>query len=262
MEIVCWALYPDIDKLIEAVPKMADEGVTAIEIDLNSSICADNRDAQGIDKLINCLSRAGVRAYSVHAPFDPLSDISSPDDSVHEHGVEGLIGSIEIASILGAERIVVHAGSIVTNGHSQQLERARGVLREVGVIAREAGAILALENLPPQYVGHTPEEIHGLLDGTDAESVALCFDCGHANMSGKFEEYMDALLPKAVIAHVHDNDGGDDQHRFPGQGNINWQRFAEAYQATNRKATIVLECRPPENMLWSEAFHRLRLALG
>ena len=262
MEIVCPAWYRGVEELVEAVPELADQGVTAIEIHFDSTLYVDSRDAHGVDKLIDCLSRSGVRAYSIHAPYGPQWDISSPDDAVHEHGVEALIDSIEIASVLGAERIVVHASDVVTNGRSRRLERARGVLREVGVVARESGAILALENLPPEYLGHTPEEVSELLEGTDPESVSLCFDCGHANLSGRFEEFADALLPLAVTTHIHDNNGAEDQHRFPGEGNIDWRRFAAAYRASGSEATIMLECLPPENMQWSEAFHRLRLALG
>ena len=262
MEIVCPAWCPGAERLIDAIPILADQGVTAVEIGVDFPQYFDHRDAFELQRLMLELASCGVRTHSVHAPFGPSYDISSPDDEVHERGVEALIDSIQLAGVLGANTVIVHASDIATNGRSRRFDRARGVLREVGVVAKESGVIMALENLPPDHVGHTPDEILALLEGTDSESVALCFDSGHANLSGHFTRFVDALLPYAVTTHLHDNDGKEDQHRFPGEGTIDWRGFAAAYRALNCKASIMLECKPPEDVLWSEAFHRLRLALG
>jgi sugar phosphate isomerase/epimerase len=129
-------------------------------------------------------------------------------------------------------------------------------------VAAESGIVLALENLPPGYLGHTPEEMISLLDRTDRGSVGVCFDSGHANMSGHFTEYAGALLPHAVAIHLHDNDGTSDQHAFPGLGCIDWHGFATTYRVLECKATMVLECKLPGDMIWSEAFQKLRIALG
>jgi sugar phosphate isomerase/epimerase len=121
--------------------------------------------------------------------------------------------------------------------------------------------VLALENLPPGYLGCTPEEIISLLDRTDRGAVGVCFDSGHANLSGHFLEFASALLPMAVTMHLHDNDGNSDQHAFPGLGNIDWHAFATTYRVLECKATLIIECKLPEGMIWSEAFQKLRIAL-
>jgi sugar phosphate isomerase/epimerase len=180
---------------------------------------------------------------------------------VHERGVDCLIDSIEFANMLGACMVIVHASDKLSGGSHGRLERARGVLRELSAVAKESGVMLALENLPPDHLGHTPEEIQSLLDGTDPDSMGVCYDSGHANLSGRFLEFTEALLPHAVAAHLHDNDGSEDQHRFPGAGAIDWQAFASAYHRLATNATVVLECKPPDGMLWCEAFQRLRKAL-
>ena len=261
VEIVCPAWYPGIEKLIEAIPVLADQGVTAVEIGVNTPEYFDYRNA-GLQTLLEVLGSSGVRAHSIHAPFGAAYDISSLDDAVHERGVDALIDSIELASVIDADKVVIHASEALNGDKSHRMERARGVLREMGIVASESGIILALENLPPGYLGHTPEEIIALLDGTDRGSVAVCFDSGHANMSGHFVEFASALLPHAVTTHLHDNDGTADQHMFPGLGNIDWPGFASTYRVLGCKATIMLECKPPADMLWSEAFQKLRIALG
>jgi len=262
LEIVCPAWYPGVEKLIEAVPLLADQGVTALEIGVDAPEYFDYRNGAELRKLLDALTSSGVRAHSIHAPFGAQYDISSLDDNVHERGVDSLIDSIELASVTDADKVIVHASDVLNGDPSRRMERARGVLREMGVVASESGIVLALENLPPGYLGHTPEEIISLLDRTDRGSVGVCFDSGHANMSGHFAEFASALLPLAVTCHLHDNDGTADQHAFPGYGSIDWCAFAATYRVLGCKATLMLECRLPEGMIWSEAFHKLRIALG
>ena len=262
LEIVCPAWYPGVKKLVDAIPALADQGVTAIEIGIDFPEYFDHRNGTELDSLISRLARAGVRVHSVHSPFGPQYDMSSLDDSVHERGVDSLIDSIELASLLEADKVIVHASDVLPNGANGRLERARGVLREMAGVAQESGIVLALENLPPGYLGHTPEQIDALLAGISPESIGICFDTGHANLSGRFAEFAWAMLPRAVTTHIHDNDGTEDQHKFPGLGVIDWHGFASAYRGSGTKASIMLECIPPDGMAWSEAFQRLRSALG
>lgn len=262
MEIVCPAWYPGTESLAEAIPVMADQGVTAIEIGIGSPESFERGDSNQLQRLLDALSSSGVRVHSVHAPFGVNYDVSDLDDAIHERGVDALIESIELASVLDADKVIVHASDVVNSDRARRMERARGVLREMAAVAAESGIILALENLPPKYLGHTPEELLALLDGTDRSTVGVCFDSGHANLSGHFAEFASAMLPLAVTTHLHDNNGGTDEHLFPGDGSIDWPAFASTYRILECKASIMLECKPPENVLWSEAFHRLRAALG
>lgn len=262
MEIVCPAWYPGIDKLVDAIPALADQGVTAIEIGIDFPEYFDHHNEIELSTLLDCLRSSGVRVHSIHSPFGPKWDISSSDDAVHERGVEALIESIELASMLGTKKVIVHASDVLSHETNGRFDRARGVLREMAGVAEESGVVLALENLPPGYLGHSPDEIEALLAGISPRSIGVCFDTGHANLSGRFAEFAEAMLPLAVTTHIHDNDGTQDQHRFPGFGIIDWHGFATAYRRSRTKASIMLECVPPDDVLWSEAFQRLRAALG
>lgn len=261
MEIVCPAWYAGAELLMQDIPTMADQGVTAIEIGVGAPEHYDHRNGCQIQKLLDTLGSSGVRVHSIHAPFGVNYDVSSPDDAVHERGVDALIDSIELASVMDADKVIVHASDTLNGDRPRRADRARGVLREMASVAAESGIVLALENLPPNYLGHTPEELLALLDGIDRSTIGVCFDSGHANLSGHFAEFASAMLPLAVTTHLHDNDGTSDQHLFPGSGSIDWRGFGSTYRILECKAVIMLECKPPADMLWSEAFQQLRYAL-
>ena len=264
VEIVCPASFPGTEKLTQAVPLLADDGVTAVEVWIDRPEYFDTGSGVEIQAAMSQFTRCGVRVHSVHSPFGSHCDISHPTDKIHERGVDALIESIEIASVLEAQYVIVHASDLIdeANGITRRLDRARGVLREMAVVAEQSGIVLALENLPPGYLGHTPEQLFQLLDGTDETAVAICFDTGHANLSGRFEEFAEMLLPRSVTTHLHDNDGAQDQHQVPGEGIIDWPRFARTYRESGSDAGIMLECRPPNEMPWSQAFQLFRSALG
>ncbi len=261
MEIVCPAYYPGAKRLVEAIPILSNQGVTAIEVGIDYPAYFNQRDPIELEMLVSRLGSWGIRVHSVHSPFGPSCDFSSLDDRVHERGVDGVIDAMEFARVVDAGVVIVHASDARPSDYNRRLDRARGVLRELSTVAQESGAVLAIENLPPQYLGHTPEEIFGLMNG-GSSSMGVCFDSGHANLSGRFMDFAEALLPHAVTTHLHDNDGVDDQHRFPGDGSVPWRKFAAAYHRAGCEAAIMLECIPPEQMAWSQAFQRFRATLG
>ncbi len=262
MEIVCPAWHPNAERLVEAIGLLSDEGVTAIEIGVGHPEYFDHTDTFELKRLKAELSASGVRAHAIHAPFGPSYDISSPVDSIHDHGVNAIIESLELANYLESECVIIHAGDIVENGLSRRLERAHGVIVELSALATESGIIIAVENLIPSFLGHQPEELFCLIKDTNPKAIRICFDSGHANLSGRFNEFAEALLPYSYTTHIHDNDGREDKHLFPGMGNINWHVFADIYRRSFCSASIMLECMPPENVNWSEAFQCFRNALG
>lgn len=262
LEIVCPASLPGTEKLVDAVPVLANQGATAIELLLTNRNYFDWLDAHEAQKLMVMLADSGVRVHSIHSPFGEDYDVSSLNDKVHEAGVDALIDSLELANMLDAGKVIVHASHSLDGPPNGRFERARGVLRELSLVAKDTGVVLALENLPKGYLGHTPDELLELLDGCEKEGVGVCFDTGHANLSGHFSEFARALLPHSVTTHIHDNDGSQDQHQFPGQGSIDWAEFGQIYRNSGSSASIVLECPPPKDTSWKQAFQQLRTALG
>ncbi len=262
MEIVCPAWYPGTERLIDAIQLLAEQGVTAVEIHLNHKTYFKYHEPFELQSLLSELNLFGIRIHSIHSPFGPQFDISDPNDQIHDRGVDAILETIELANILDARYVIVHASDFISdNSIKKRMDRAHGVLKELSAIAKESDIVLALENLPPGYLGHTPEEINKLLNGTDVDTLGVCFDTGHANLSGEFTRFADELLPISVTTHIHDNNGKDDQHLFPGDGIINWKEFAKSYRQSAKNLSIMIEYTPPLGFIWSDAFQRIRFLL-
>jgi sugar phosphate isomerase/epimerase len=71
-------------------------------------------------------------------------------------------------------------------------------------------------------------------------SNGYCFDTGHAQLyarsvDGHIESEFELMSARIRSTHIHDNDGVQDNHRFPylhSGGTIDWRRMMEFIRAT------------------------------
>ena len=58
----------------------------------------------------------------------------------------------------------------------------------------------------------------------------VCLDTGHSNFCGENPADAVRMLGHDYLGalHVHDNNGKADQHKTPGEGNIDWEDFSNA----------------------------------
>ena len=142
MEIVCPAWYPGADRLVDAIPILSNQGVTAIEIGMYYPEYFDQRDPVELEMLISRLGSWGIRVHSLHCSVRPYCDISSPDDEVHERGVVSLIDAMEFARVVDASLVILHASDKFDRRQTKAMDRARGVIREMSTVAHESGGCL------------------------------------------------------------------------------------------------------------------------
>lgn len=217
--------------------------------------------------------RAGIAFLNAHAPHAPAWELNSPDDAPRQRHRALLDRFAE----LGCETVTVHAG---TNDGGEPLARLRErTSRSLDVLvrrARELGMTIVLENTV--FPTDTPAELAQYARRFRGEAFGFCFDAGHANLmdaaAGKrscdmvewiarrwngevrFEtDTLAALLPDIVTCHLHDNDGFDDQHLPPGNGNIDWPRLLSHLEGAPR-----LRSYQNETNHWRHGFDAARIA--
>jgi sugar phosphate isomerase/epimerase len=136
------------------------------------------------------------------------------------------------AAALGIEYAVMHPNAsnrpMRKYNHKEQLDAVMTLLAPFVEHANRVGLNVVLENMrvvPGLFhvhrFGQSPDEI---CDVADALGMGICWDFGHANISGVPQSEGLAYVGKRLkVIHVNDNGGIEDEHILPFTGNVDWR---------------------------------------
>ena len=136
--------------------------------------------------------------------------------------------------MLGARWAVTHPFTVWDAGQDMTVSQ-RANLRYYAPhvdLARQCGVGIALEN-DFEYQGSLRRvycasvyELIGLCDAFgDPEHVGICYDFGHANLTGGcHRQNLNAIGKRLRAVHVQDNHGRSDEHLLPFFGSIDWEQ--------------------------------------
>lgn len=185
--------------------------------------------------------RAALRPPLIHASY--LINLASPHRWALRRSIEAMIAEMHAAHALGAQAVIVHPGSPVSDSKSVGLHRAAASVRRILAESPE-GVRLLLETTAGQgaTLGGTFEEIASILERCDhLDRVAVCFDTAHVFAAGyplsSRDEYEDTLdqfdriigLQRLAALHLNDSSepfgSGKDRHEHIGRGLIGQEAF-------------------------------------
>ena len=146
-----------------------------------------------------------------------------------------LKSNLDMAVLMGIPMAVIHPiawySSKVKYGDWVRANMA--FLSPLVEYARAKGIKLCIENMPSDkeapdnhLYGSCALNISALADKL---GVGVCWDVGHANISGyKQSEQMEILKGRIDVLHIHDNGGKGtkDAHALPFDGNVDWEDVA------------------------------------
>lgn len=188
----------------------------------------DLRKPEDVSAAGRILNRLGLSAPACHCQDWGNCNLNEPDPDLHAAMVQTHLGLMENVSQLGAKTFVLHLGHRLSEGPPQaSWDAVRRAVDALADRAQSLGMLLALENGLPGYQA-TNEDLVSFVAEYDHSAVGICYDSGHAHITGDAAGVLRKLSPYVVTAHLHDNDGTADQHRLPGQGTINWPPMAQA----------------------------------
>jgi sugar phosphate isomerase/epimerase len=160
--------------------------------------------------------------FALHAPFSDLN-LASLNPRIRQSSIDQITEAIRISSNLGIKIITFHPGHKSPLGAYFEKKFAstnKKSIQELDKLQEEYGVTLALENMPKMWISlcHDAQQMKELIEGTD---IKLCFDFGHANISGTLKEIL-TLKEDFANIHIHDNCGDKDFHLVLGEGNIDF----------------------------------------
>ena len=224
--------------LTAAADFLADAGFDGADLSL------DQLEPDGDDVLRSVLYGFGNRAAArglrlpvCHLPFY----MPSPDDAAAMARFAREIASgIRGAAMLQIPEAVLHP--IVRHGSQRSfdawLTENRVFFTPLRELSERLGVRLCFENMAGKpYAAHPDEAVYGsraahILALADALHTDLCWDFGHANLTGLCQSAeLEQLRGRVRVLHIHDNDGVQDTHRIPFEGGdgaaIDWEDAAE-----------------------------------
>lgn len=235
--------------------RVLDAGFPLVEI-----FCArqhiDYRDKAQINELGHWFRDSDLKLHSLHAPLhtDDVWGRSGPQAIIDITGttkgkriamVDEIKRALEIADVVPFRYLIQHLGVSGQEFDERSLDAAFSSLEELKVFAGQRGVEILLENIPNQLA--SADRLNAFLAQTHL-NLNFCFDIGHAHMSHGIEDQFERMEKRIRSTHLHDNDGRDDQHLFPGEGSIDWARAMELLGSLPEQYPLLLELREPPSL--------------
>ncbi len=235
--------------------KIFSAGFPAVEI-----FCArqhvDYRDKAQIAELGHWFHDSPLKMHALHAPMytddvwgrsgpQAIIDITEPLKGKRITLVDEIKRVIEIADLVPFRYLIQHIGVSGQEFDQRRWDAAFSSLEEIKVFAGQRGVEVLLENTPNEL--SSAERLNGFLGETHL-NLNYCFDIGHAHMLKAVADQFELMRKRIRSTHVHDNDGGEDQHLFSGRGSIDWHGAMQLLGSLGNENTLVLELREPAGM--------------
>jgi len=211
---------------------------------------------------------------SVHAPYNPGINFGALDREIRTETRERMKACLDFASRVKARYITLHGGYLTIEAESLPEETGSGqppyllirqripgeefenlkqrIFTELRLFMAQAaarGIPVALENLHgfsdvKARFPITPEDYNECRVKL-GEGVCLVYDTGHGNSTGlHIMDYINRVGAGRIAgAHIHDNEGNEDQHLPPGKGNIDFPAFFSYYLSNGLSFPLNLEMR-------------------
>jgi sugar phosphate isomerase/epimerase len=200
-----------------------------------------------VGQMKDYLAAGSLPCDSIHGLFGPQYDPSSTDEAVRQFAVETYRCEGRLVLELGGSLVVVHCSPkqlppAAPGEHRMQLDCLRRSAAELGEYGERIGVTYAFENLPPCHgVGRDAAELAKLLADLAAPHTTMCFDTGHALISGDAAAATMACGRQIGYVHFSDNSGLADEHEMPTRGKLDCDAVADALAAVGYAGTLMLE---------------------
>jgi len=233
--------------IFDCLEPIRQSGFSMIEI-CSFPAHLDYHDLDAVRRAAERIDALGLEAYSFHAPFADHIDITSLNPEQRNVALQEILKAAEAAAILQVRYFVIHPGPeheqtphLPCVERFQRMQNAATTLNKVALRCRELGIGCVLENKLPHLLFGGTSDILWILGAMSAINVGTCLDTGHAFLSGDLYNVMHKLSGHLQMIHANDNSGNYDDHKPPGEGNIDWNRLLTELSQIEFHGGFILE---------------------
>ena len=159
----------------------------------------------------------GLKVDMLHLPFKGINSIWL-EGHAGDDFVKTLIEGVKFAARYRIRTVVCHLSGGLTPPPPSYLGLGR--IKMVHHAAREFGVKLCMENTRDNHY------LDYFFDNySEIDDIGFCFDFGHTNCftHDTRDPRWHYYVGKLECVHMHDNDGVNDLHAMPLEGNLDWQ---------------------------------------
>ena len=205
---------------------MKDTGFDAADFSLKGLDLTTDGWKWQIEQMLAATEEIGICFELCHLPFSSVRGVLKETFPIKMHN------AIEAAKMLGVSHAVLHPNTTTLPykqyDRAEQFESVMAHLAPFVEHAARVGLNVVVENMrvvPGMMLSHrycqAPDE---LCDIADALGIGVCWDFGHANISGIAQsEGLAYIGNRLKVLHVNDNTAIEDEHLAPFMGNVNWR---------------------------------------
>lgn len=188
----------------------------------------------------------GIKFTQAHAMIQDFCN----DKAEQTKSLELVHRSIEGASMLGVDWVVVHPSTRVIDGKMADSTHSENVtyFTKLANYAKEFGVGIAIENMWGQtqegvkrYAIHA-EELNRLIEDIGCSNVSACWDTEHGGIEKLDQGAAIRLLgDKLKATHISDLTSSQHVHILPYVGFIEWEEIYKAFADINYNSTFAFE---------------------
>lgn len=193
----------------------------------------------------------GLELHSLHAPlfadFDwgrsggPAVSVAHLEKRRRIDSMDEIKRSIAVAEHLPFRYLIVHLGVEGEEYDVRKFDAALTSIEHLKVFAQGLGVQILLENIPNDLA--TPARLVEFIQYGHLKDIKVCFDTGHAHMTGGVRPGFETLKDRIASTHVHDNRRDKDEHLFPFDGDIDWAETVHDFRAAAGQFPVLFELR-------------------
>lgn len=245
-------------------------GLDAAEITATGFELASDKWSAQVEDAIKASEQSGVQFATAHLPF--LGGGGNKDASYMELFDRKMHNAIDAMARLGVNYAVVHpnAPTVLAKDFNRRMQYdvVMNHLAPYVEHANRVGLRVVVENMRiihgMRYSHRYCQDADELCEVADALGIGVCWDFGHANISGVKQSEGLAYVGKRLKAvHVNDNSGVDDDHVLPFMGKVDWKDAMHGLALTDYEGTLNFEIatgRVPPTLRDSFADHLVDVA--
>lgn len=209
----------------ESLRAMKQAGIDAVE--LSVGFAAAPYGTFDFAALRKNADAAGMRVWSVHSQVCPDDSLSSYDAALNRRWIERMQDAVNRAAAAGIDKMIIHScDCAVDDDRDEHMRHSMHCINELVEYAHPKDFRIALENLPRDALGNTPEEHLQMLGCND--KLWACFDFNHCQQCPT-EDFLEKVAHRVITVHVSDRDDINERHWLPGEGVLDWVSIMDRF---------------------------------